>query len=402
MIRPSIRAVAVALTLFAAAAVSGGCGSSGPKKPTHKEAAIAKWNDARASVLLTLANDQYKAGHYDKARQTVNEAMKKSPQSPAVWVLSGKLNIEQGQLEPAERDLTKAAELAPAAAEPHYLLGVIYQRWQRLDAALAEYQVASDKSPGELAYVLARAETLMALDRPKDALALLQEKLSTFDNNPIIRDAAGQLLMQQGRYGEAVDVFRQATLLATEDLALKERLARALFSAGRHREASDVLTRLARDEQYAQRSDLQVMIGECALQTDRPMDARAAFEVATQVNPSSVPGWQGIAKVALSRGDLSRAELAIRRATAIDSADPQNHLLLGYLRLRQDRLNEAMTAFRKASALDANDPVGLCMTGYVLEKMGQPQQAIEFYARALKAKPDDELAAELMAGVGSD
>jgi hypothetical protein len=40
------------------------------------------------------------------------------------------------------------------------------------------------------------------------------------------------------------------------------------------------------------------------------------------------------------------------------------------------------------------------MTGYVLEKMGQSQQAIEFYARALKVKPGDELATQLMAGVG--
>jgi hypothetical protein len=40
------------------------------------------------------------------------------------------------------------------------------------------------------------------------------------------------------------------------------------------------------------------------------------------------------------------------------------------------------------------------MTGYVLEKSGQTQQAIELYARALQIRPGDELATELMAGVG--
>lgn len=400
MIRRSLK-LAAAAAVIAAVTTLGGCGS-GNKQPTQKEAAVAKWNNTRATVMLSLANDQFKTGNYDKARQTLNEVRKISPDNPNLHLLSGKLNLEQGQLEPAERDLQKAVELAPTAAEPHYLLGVIYQRWQRFDAALAEYQTAGDKAPTELAYVLARAETLVIMDRPKDALGLLMEKLAFFDNNPVIRDAAGQLLMQQGRYREAVEVFRQATMLATEDLALKERLAKAMFYDKRYREAGDMLARVANDEANARRSDLRVLIGECALQTDRPSDARAAFELATQLNPSSVPGWQGIAKVALARGDLSRAELAIKRSMALEPSDAQNQLLLGYLRLRQDRLSDAMTAFRKASALEQTDPVSLCMTGYVLEKMGQPQQAIEFYARALKVKPDDELANQLMAGVGAN
>ena len=39
------------------------------------------------------------------------------------------------------------------------------------------------------------------------------------------------------------------------------------------------------------------------------------------------------------------------------------------------------------------------MIGYVLEKSGKPQQAVKYYAQALKLKPDDELAARLMASV---
>lgn len=397
---PRLIRTAAAATVIAALTALGGCSGSGNKQPTQKEVAVAKWNNARASVMLSLANDQFKTGNYDKARQTLTEARKMSPDNPAIWVLSGKLNIEQGQLEVAERELQKAVELAPTAAEPHYLLGVIYQRWQRFDSALNEYQSASDKAPAELAYVLARAETLMVMDRPKDALALLMEKLAFFDNNPVIRDAAGQLLMQQQRYDEAVTVFREATLLATDDVTLKERLAKALFYDKRYREAGDLLSRVASAEGNEKRADLQVMIGECALQTQRVSEAKAAFELATQLNPSSVPGWQGIAKAALTRSDLPRADLAIRRAISLEPADAQSQLLLGYVRLRQDRLNDAMVAFRKASALEATDPVSLCMTGYVLEKLGQPQQAIEFYARALRVKPDDELANQLMAGVG--
>lgn len=391
-----------ALAAVLLAAVVAGCNSSGKKAPTQKEAAIQQWNNARASVLLSLANDQYKTGNFDKSRQTVIEALRVTPDNPNLWLLSAKLNIEQGQLEAAERDLKKTLELAPSSAEPHYLLGVIYQRWQKLDMALNEYQIAGDKAPTELAYVLARAEVLVTLDRSREALALLNERMTYFDNSPVIRDAAGQLMMQQGKYEDAAETFRQATMLATDDQGLKERHAKALFFAQRYRESAELLSRLTRDERNATRADLFAMLGESQLHLDRTHDARASFETATQLNPSLVGGWQGIGKVALAGNDLRRAELAIRKAVALDPGDAQNHLLMGYLRLKQDRPGDAMVSFRKASALDANDPVSLCMTGYVLEKSGQTQQAIEFYARALQIRPGDELATQLMAGVGAN
>ena len=241
-----------------------------------------------------------------------------SPQNAELWILSAKLNIEQSQLEVAQQDLGRAMEFAPAKAEPYYLRGVINQRWQKLEAASTDYQLASEKAPSELAYVLARAETLVAMDRPKEALALLQEKMPYFENNPVIRDAAGQLFMQQNRYSEAVDLFRQAGMLATDDIGLKERLAKAMLFNNQHREAAEMLSRLTRDERNAGRADLYIMLGEACMQSDRPSEARAAFETATVNNPSNALGWQGLGKVALNGNDLRRAEIAIRKSVALD------------------------------------------------------------------------------------
>ena len=67
--------------------------------------------------------------------------------------------------------------------------------------------------------------------------------------------------------------------------------------------------------------------------------------------------------------------------------------------LRQNRLGEALPAFRKASALDQTDTVSLCMIGYALERLGKPEQAIPYYSKALKLKPNDEMATKFMATV---
>ena len=168
--RPHSIAAAVAtgvLTLLLAA----GCQSTAHK--TDKAQATKKWNAARASVLLSLAREQYQSGNFDKCRATLDDALKMVPESPAAHILSAKVSIEQGKLEMAERELKVARGYAPNDAEAHYLSGVVYQRWQKPQTAYEFYKAASEKSPAELAYLLAQAEMLVAMDKAPDALALL-------------------------------------------------------------------------------------------------------------------------------------------------------------------------------------------------------------------------------------
>jgi Flp pilus assembly protein TadD len=366
---------------------------------TQKEAAQKQWNDARAAVLYSLAKDQYGTGNFDKARQTVDEGLKMDPANEGLHLLAAKLAIEQGQLESAEIDLKQAQQLNPKDAEADYLLGVVYQRWQKPDTAFDCYTHASDKAPAELAYIMARAEMLVAMDRQKDALALLQEKVVYFEHSPVIRDAVGQLLMQMHRPDEAVAMFRQASVLATDDLSIREHLALAQYANKQYSDACDTLTRLTNDSKYAKRADLLSALGECQLQIGHVRDARDTYESAAQIAPASASVWLGVAKSALQLGDIRRAELSLHRAISLDATSSESQLLMGYMRMNQGKLNEALLCFRKATALDPNDPVGLCMVGLTLEKQGHSDQAVECYAKALKLKPGDELAKRLMASM---
>lgn len=377
--------------------IAAGCG--GTKKPSQKEAARLHWNQTRANVLLSLARDQYTIGNFEKSRQTTDEALALDPKSAGVLILSAKLGIEQGRLEAAEADLGRARAAAPKNAEADYLSGVIYQRWQKPETAHSFYKSASEKSPAELAYVMARAEMLVAMDRPAEALALLESKVVYFEHSATIRDATGQLLVQQRRYKEAVDMLRQASILATDDLAIREHLALAMFYAGQHRDASDMLTRLMRNDAYAKRPDLTAALGECQLQLGQYRDARATLETATRLDPASAGAWLGHAKAALQLKDVKRAEVSLRKALALAPENSEAYLMLGYMRLRQDRMSDALPAFRKAAALDDTDTVSLCMIGYALERLGKPEQAIPYYSKALRLKPNDEMATRFMASV---
>lgn len=376
-----------------------GCASDGKKEPTARDAAKKHWNSARAGVLYSLGKSQYETGNFDSCRKTLNEAMTMDPQSVPIHLLSAKLSIEQSKLELAEKELELCRTLDPNNAEADYLSGVICQRWQKPQASLVYYENASKKAPAELAYVMAKAETLVAVDRRSEALSLLCEKLVYHENSATIRDAVGLLLVQEGKYADAAAILRQASILATDEPAIREHLALALYYAREYREATGVLEKLLKEERYSTRADLLIALGECQLQTGRAREARESFESAAQLQPSSALVWLSLAKAALQINDTGRAELSLRKALALEAGNSEAHLLMGYLRLRQEKLDEALSAFRKASALDRNDSVSMCMCGVALEKLNRAAEAIRCYADALKLKPGDDLAATLMAQI---
>ena len=184
------------------------------KEPSAQEAAVKQWNETRSAVLVGLAGDQYQNANFEKSRTTIDQALRLSPGSARARLLSAKLYIETGSLEAAERDLISASQSDPTNAEADYLSGVVYQRWQQPARALECYQHACDKSPAELAYVMAKAEMLVAMGRHDEALTMLQAKVAYFEHSGEIRDEVGLLLVQDSRYPEAIEMLRRAGILA--------------------------------------------------------------------------------------------------------------------------------------------------------------------------------------------
>jgi Tfp pilus assembly protein PilF len=387
-----VAAASVALT------TGGGCAQQ-KKGQTIKEKAEAQWNGARASVMLSLAQDQYKAGNFDKCRTTLDEAMRLMPESVPMRVLSARVAIEQGQLERADKELEIARAKAPHDAEAQYLSGVVCQRWQKTQAAHDYYQAAVERAPTELAYLMAQSEMLVMTDRSEEALQLLQARVVFFEHSAGIRDAVARLLLSKQQYKEAADLFRQATILTPEEPSFREGLGLAHYYAKQYKEAANTLTELVKLEQFSERADLRIALGESQLQTGKPREARENLEVAARIQPSNPGVWLSLARAALEANDLKRSDNSLKKAMALKADSSEAYLLLGYVRLRQDRMHDALQAFTKASTLDRKDSVSVCMVGYVFERLGRNEAAMKCYAKALKMKPNDEMASKLMAGL---
>jgi len=70
------------------------------------------------------------------------------PKNALAWYNSGWVRLEHlGELEEAEKDLSKAIELEPNYADAWYNRGVVMERLAKLDSAAANYQVALSIQP---------------------------------------------------------------------------------------------------------------------------------------------------------------------------------------------------------------------------------------------------------------
>ena len=381
------------LAAFLAVAAVIGC-ESGQK--TQKEQATEHWARARASVMHSLARDQFEAGSLDKAQATAADALRIDPENVPLHVLLARIGIEQSRLDLADAHLSNARKLDPKSAEALYLSGVVAQRWQKHEYALAFYRAAGDLQPTELAYLMAQAETLVLLDRRGEALTMLSAKVVYFEHSAALRDAVGQLLMQESKYKDAADMFRQATILSGNDPSVRERWAMATFLAGDYPRTIDTLNNLLNQPTHDQRAGLFAVLGESQLQLGRTLDARVNFQRAAELDPALPEAWLGLAKATLAMGDLPRAEGAARRAMAVAPERADGHLVYGYVSLRQGKLDFALSAFKKAAALRPDDALALCMIGEVLTRKGQHDAALTFYGQALKLNPKDELAQQLL------
>jgi tetratricopeptide (TPR) repeat protein len=372
-----------------------GCDGGG-LTPNQKAAANKQWNDARAGVLASLASDQYKTGNLDKCQETLDEALRLEPENANLHLLAAKLGIEQGKLEIAQSHLALAGKYDPQNPEVDYLSGVILQRWQLLDQARKAYAAAATKAPDELSYLLAEAETLVAQNRPADALVLLQSKAAFFEHSGVIRDEIGQLLVQQKQYADAINMLREASILANDDPTIREHLAFALLADHQYAEAGDHLARLCREPGYDKRADVFAAIGDCQSEMHQPALAKQNYQRATELNPACCGYWLGLGQTAIQLGDLPAAESHVARAMTIDPASSDAQCLLGLIKLQQSRLPESLEAFRAAARLKPDDSECVSLQGYVLSRMGRIADAQPFYARALKLNPSDGLANRLM------
>ena len=201
--------------------------------------------------------------------------------------------------------------------------------------------------------------------------------------------AAGLLLAQNARCGDAIPLFIEARERGLETPELLKLLGNCHLVEGQAREAGAVL-----DQAYLLVSDdLDVVLplAQAREQLGQRDAAVAFYRAALTIDPDSRAATTGLARLAASAGDFEAvmARLGSDQQGAPD-VDPESLVLKGEAAFNAKRFGTAAKMFRRAiEAMEEPTPALLRNYAVALDRGGYSGPALNAYAAAARANPKD-------------
>src|SRR5262245_14802657 len=148
--------------------------------------------------------------------------------------------IQKGALGEAEQKLSEGLKLYPGSAILSNALGMVFERQEKIEAAIRSYQNALTALPHFTAAQLHLALLYQRLDKKREAAELFSQAASTTSDFEAI-STAGAGLAQCEDYEGAVRVLEKARSLRPDSVPVAYNLALALFKSGDFSSARNIL-----------------------------------------------------------------------------------------------------------------------------------------------------------------
>ncbi len=336
--------------------------------------------------------------------------------------------LRDGRRAEAAAALRVLLAMAPRLAEAHRLLGVALGEMSELAGAEAAYRSALALEPGMARAATGLAEVLLAVDRPAEAIDLLQPFVTPATTNLSLLTYMGLALQGAGRGPEAVEVLTRATRASPDSAVADHNLAGALAEV-QNFPASEAAVRRARargldapelwliwaravggqgrleeaEALYAEaikrRPTFEKAVAELAHTVwMRSGDSEATLAVFAEVfarNGQTVELLLQKARLQDTMGDVTGAYETLQEALGFRE-DAVIHLPAAQLAAHFDT-GRALVHARRALALQPDNPSNTAALCQVHLAMGHPEEAAPLAEELCRRLPDDQYSIALLA-----
>jgi len=251
---------------------------------------------------------------------------------------------EGGRTEEAARLLRTAAERF-SSVRALLQLGHLQAAQKDAKGALASLAQARALAPNSEDVLSTYAQLALAVRAPAPAIGALEPLTRMCPSVGRHHYLLGVALMQAGAIASSVDALRQARALEPDRPLTLVALGLALNNRKLYAEAREVLLR------------------------------------ALELEPANVEGLAALAESEEGQGELAAAEEHARRALDQAEANPTANLVMGMLRMKQERHADARDALLRALAADPESPKALYLLSLVYARLGE-ETASETYRAA--------------------
>ncbi len=253
-----------------------------------------------------------------------------------------------------------------------------------------------------------------------DSATLWSYVVSSRPNSALAKNYLGQALSEQGKFDEAIELYRGALQIKPRDKTIRYNLGNALAQQGRLEEAIgefqqvlqidgrsakalyDLGTALAQQGKSAEAIDaLQQVIkidsgfakayynlGAIFAKQGKSEQAIAQFRHAVRLDPAYGKAHYQLAFAQARRGEMGEAIEHYRQAIKLIPGQLEIHFNYAIALVKQDRLREAVGQFQEALRIQPDFAPGYHALGTVLMAQGEVDRAIDNFTMALRIQPE--------------
>ncbi|HNQ21737.1 MAG TPA: tetratricopeptide repeat protein [Phycisphaerae bacterium] len=365
-----------------------GAGCAHPKPPTARQQAEQQWNQVRARVKLQLAEQQSAAGQFEHVVATAGEAITLDPTCARAYIVRAEGQLELGNPSAAQQTIQLAEQAGIRAAELAYLLGVIAEQCRDLPGALQRYHeartLAEDK---DVDFIAAEAECLVALERPVEALTLVDEHAVRFPGDATLTVLGAHIAALLGDAEGAARRYRDALPLVKDGTLVPEEYGLLLVSAGRWAEAAAMLEPLLRTLGENASPVVRRALALCQLEAGDPEAALRTLREYARNAPEDTRAQILLAKSAVATGDLALARRSLEIARQREPRHPEVLLVRAVIQWRCADHTGAADSLRQLLQQRPDDVDAYCLLAEVCSAQGAAEDARNYFSEALRRNP---------------
>jgi predicted Zn-dependent protease len=351
--------------------------------------------EAHFAVALAAYNGGAPEGAGDGiALDEIDQALALKPEWERAALLKGEV-LARKKPDDAIEFLVKFVAANAEAKASAGALAQLYVEQKRYAEARAVFQRLwdGDRSAREFEFGVAVISVQMKDWQTAESL-FLDLKRASYGDNGAVELYLAQISEENGRYAEAIERYK-AVPEGERGWLARLRVAAMMAKLGN---VADARKYLADVPAVTIEQRVQVRQAEAQLLRDAN-DNEAAYAVLLQglkEHPDSSDLLYDTAMVAEKIDRVDEAEARLRRVVELKPDDAQALNALGYTLVdRTPRIAEGFALIERAHKLSPDDPFILDSMGWALFKLGRYAEAETYLRRAMKERPDAEIAAHL-------
>ncbi|MCZ6836425.1 MAG: tetratricopeptide repeat protein [Planctomycetota bacterium] len=363
-------------------------GCSGPTKSGLEARAEANTRIDTISANMTFdqAEQAFHSGDFELAMRHITSALELFPEESPYHLMKGRIFLESMNLEEAFRSFQAAQEHDPENAKAFYYAGIVNQRWSNDEQAYQQYLQASNLDENNVQYLLAAAESQVALGQYQGASNLIAPRIKHFEHNVGLKQLQGEIAMLLEDHGAAVRHFEEARMLEPEDNILLEELAWAQYSNGDYSDCISTIDSL-QSRLDTERVDLLRIQAQCLAMLERYQEAHTAYIELSNKQYDDPDIWVELGTVCWELKDYNRLRQCGQRLVSLSPGRHEGYLLLGVSEKNAGDRSEAIRQLRAACDRSHQDAMPHMLLGLILEDTGFMREALAAYGKALEIEP---------------